>query len=154
MWRYWLVLGGTWSIWGVTGWYLVVLGQYRAVLVGNFWNWDSIGRYWLVLGGTGTVWGSTGSLRGGIGQYLVVLGQYRAELVIHGQRGAVLPDTWWYLVSMWHYWFVLGGTGSEWGGAGWYSVKMGQYWAIVADTCWYWVTMGRYWLVHGGTGSV
>ena len=31
--QYWLVLGDTGSVWGGTGWYLVVLGQYRAVLV-------------------------------------------------------------------------------------------------------------------------
>ena len=39
--RYWLVLDGTWSVEGGTGWYLMVLGhyrvlcQYRAVLVGT-----------------------------------------------------------------------------------------------------------------------
>ena len=33
--RYWLVLGGTESVWGGTGWYLVVLSQYGAVLVGT-----------------------------------------------------------------------------------------------------------------------
>ena len=44
--QYWLVLGGTWSVWGIAGWYLVVLGQYRVVLVG--------------LGGTGTMWSGTG----------------------------------------------------------------------------------------------
>ena len=47
-------------------------------------------------------WSSTGSLWGSNGQYLVVLGQY----------GAALADTWWYLVSMGRYWLVLGGTGS------------------------------------------
>ena len=30
---YWLALGDTGSVEGVTGWYLVVLGQYRSVLV-------------------------------------------------------------------------------------------------------------------------
>ena len=29
-----LVLGGTGSVWGGTGWYLVVLGQYNLVLLG------------------------------------------------------------------------------------------------------------------------
>ena len=33
--------------------------QNRAVLVGIWWNWVSIGRYWLVLGGTGSVEGGT-----------------------------------------------------------------------------------------------
>ena len=32
---------------------MMVLGQYRAVPVGTWWNWDSMGRYWLVLGGAG-----------------------------------------------------------------------------------------------------
>ena len=53
--RYWLVLGGIWSVLGVTGWYLVVQGQYRAILVGTWWNWDSVERYWPALGGTGSV---------------------------------------------------------------------------------------------------
>ena len=58
--RCWLVLGVTGSGWGGTGWYLVLLGQYGAVLVGSWWNW-------VIMGGTG--W------------YSVVLGQYRAALV-------------------------------------------------------------------------
>ena len=33
--RYWLLLGGTGSIEGGTGWYLVVLGLIRAVLIDN-----------------------------------------------------------------------------------------------------------------------
>ena len=33
MWRYWLVHGGTGSVWGGTGWYMVVLGQYNSVLL-------------------------------------------------------------------------------------------------------------------------
>ena len=66
--RYWLVLGGTWSVGGVIGWYLVVLGQYRAVLVGTWWYWVSMERYWLIHDGTGSV-------EGGTGWYLMVLGQ-------------------------------------------------------------------------------
>ena len=31
--RYWLIYDGTGSVEGSTGWYLVVLGQYGAVLV-------------------------------------------------------------------------------------------------------------------------
>ena len=34
---------------------LVILGRYRALLVGTWWYWVSIGRYWLILGGTGSV---------------------------------------------------------------------------------------------------
>ena len=32
--QYWLVFGGDGSVWGGTGWYLVVLGQYNLVLLG------------------------------------------------------------------------------------------------------------------------
>ena len=53
--RYWLILGGTGSVWGSTGWYLATLGQYGAVLVSTWWYWVSIGRYWLVHGGTGSL---------------------------------------------------------------------------------------------------
>ena len=31
--RYWLVLGGNGLVWGRTGWFLVVMGQCRVVLV-------------------------------------------------------------------------------------------------------------------------
>ena len=68
--RFRAVLVGTWwylvsigSYWLVLG--LVVLGQYRAVLVimgqdgavlaGTWWYLVSMGHYWLVLGGTGSV---------------------------------------------------------------------------------------------------
>ena len=37
------LIGGTGSKWGGAGWYLVVLGQYRAVLVYIWWYWVSIG---------------------------------------------------------------------------------------------------------------
>ena len=39
----WLVLGGTGAVWGSSGWYLVVLGQYNLVLFGIKWNWVSVG---------------------------------------------------------------------------------------------------------------
>ena len=86
------------SVWGVTGWYLVVLGQYGALLVGTWWYWVSIGRYWLVLCGTGTVWGSAGRYLVVLCQYGVVLGHYEAVY-----RAAV-ASTWWYWVSMGRYW--------------------------------------------------
>ena len=35
-----------------TIWYLVVLGQYKAVLVGTWWYWVNITWYCLVLSGT------------------------------------------------------------------------------------------------------
>ena len=41
--QYWLVLGGTESVWSGTGWHLVVLGQYNLVLLGVKWYWVSIG---------------------------------------------------------------------------------------------------------------
>ena len=40
---YWLLLGGTESVWVGTGWYLVVLGQYNLVLLGIKWNLVSVG---------------------------------------------------------------------------------------------------------------
>ena len=36
-----LDIGCTGSVWGGTGWYLVVLGQYNLVLFGFKWNWVS-----------------------------------------------------------------------------------------------------------------
>ena len=62
-----MVLGGTESVEGGTGRYLVVLGQYRSVLIDTWW-------YWLIYDGTGPV-------EGGTGRYLVVLGQKKAILV-------------------------------------------------------------------------
>ena len=38
-----MVLDGTGSVEGGTGWYLVVLGQYNLVLLGIKWNWVSVG---------------------------------------------------------------------------------------------------------------
>ena len=40
---YWLLLGGTESVWVGTGWYLVVLGQYNWVPLGIKWNLVSVG---------------------------------------------------------------------------------------------------------------
>ena len=67
---YWV----TGQYWGGTGWYLVVLGRYGAVLFDPWCYLVSIGWYWLVLGDTGSVWGGTGS-------YMVVMGHYRVVLV-------------------------------------------------------------------------
>ena len=63
-----MVFGGTGSVGGGTGWYLVVLGQWEAALVGTWWYWVSRRQYWLVLGGTGPI-------EGGTGRYMMVLGQ-------------------------------------------------------------------------------
>ena len=53
---------------------LVVLGQYKAVLVGTWLDLVSRGRHWLLLGGTGSVYCGTA-------WHLVVLCQNRAILV-------------------------------------------------------------------------
>ena len=87
--------GGTGSVWGGTGWYSVVLGQYRMGLVDILWCCVSTGRYWLVLDGTGSV-------EGGTGWYWVVLGHYRVVLV----------ETLRYWVIIGRYWLVLCSTGS------------------------------------------
>ena len=42
-------------MWGGTSWYLVVLGQCGAVVVGTWWYWVSIEWYWLIYDGTGLV---------------------------------------------------------------------------------------------------
>ena len=46
VWQYWLVLDGTGSVWGGTGWYLVVLGQCNLVLLDIKWNWVSTPLLW------------------------------------------------------------------------------------------------------------
>ena len=74
-----MVLGGTGSREGGIGQYLMILGQYRSVLVDSLWYWVSIERYWLVYDGTGSVWVNTC-------WYLVVLDRYMAVMV----------DTMWY----------------------------------------------------------
>ena len=38
-----MVLDGTGSVYGDTGWYLVVLGHYKLVLLGTSWHRFSIG---------------------------------------------------------------------------------------------------------------
>ena len=70
----WLAHDNTGSVEGSSGQYLMVLGQYVALLVGTWLYWVSLGRYWLVLGDTGSVWGGTG-------WYLVVLGQCNLVLL-------------------------------------------------------------------------
>ena len=40
---YCLVIGGDVSVWGGTGGYLVVLGQYNLILLGIKWYWVSMG---------------------------------------------------------------------------------------------------------------
>ena len=52
-----MIYNGTGSVEGGTGWYLVVLGQYRAVLVGTWVYWVSITWYCLVFSVAGVVMG-------------------------------------------------------------------------------------------------
>ena len=68
-----LVLDCTGSLEGGTRWYLVVLGQYGAVLV-DIWFMVGTRQHWLVVGGAGSVWSGTD-------WYLVVLGQYNLVLL-------------------------------------------------------------------------
>ena len=65
MWRYLLMIGGTGSVEGGSGWYLVLLGQFGVVLVdimvlgrkkavlGGTESIEGRSRYWLILDGTG-----------------------------------------------------------------------------------------------------
>ena len=69
-----MIYDGTRSVWGDTGWFLVILGQYRAFLIGTWRCWVSRRRCWLIFGGAGSVWGGTG-------WYMVVLGQYYLVLL-------------------------------------------------------------------------
>ena len=62
---------------------MMVLGQYRSVLVDTLWYWVSMELYLLVHGG------------------LVAMDQYKAVMV----------DPRWHWVSIGRYWLVLGGTG-------------------------------------------
>ena len=53
---------------------MMVLGQYRLVLIDTWWHRVSMERYWLIYDGTGSV-------DGGTRRYLMVLGQKKAVLV-------------------------------------------------------------------------
>ena len=55
-----MIYNGTGLVEGGTGWYLVVLGQYRAVRVEISCYWVSMKRNWLIHDSTGSVEGSTG----------------------------------------------------------------------------------------------
>ena len=67
------MLLGQYGVWGGTGWYLVVLDQCGAVMVGA-WSKSS----WVL--------GCTGSVMDGTGWYIAELGQQRAVLI----------GIWWY----------------------------------------------------------
>ena len=58
--QYWSFLDGTGSVEGGAGQYLVVLGQYGAVM-GGFWrDWVSMKRNWLIHDNIGAVEGDSG----------------------------------------------------------------------------------------------
>ena len=50
-----MIYDGTGSVEVCTGWHLVVLGQYGAVLVGTWWYWVSVTWYRWILSGIGLV---------------------------------------------------------------------------------------------------
>ena len=63
-WGYWVNIGRYWLIHevnvlgqlkGSTGWFVVILGQYEAILVGIWWCLVRRGRYWLIYDGTGSL---------------------------------------------------------------------------------------------------
>ena len=66
--RYWLIYDGTGSVEGGNGLSMLVLGQYRSVLVDTWWYLVSMEWYWFIYDGTGSV-------KGGSDWYLVLLGQ-------------------------------------------------------------------------------
>ena len=55
-----MIYVGAVSVQGSTGWYLMELGQKKAVLVGTWWYWVNMERDWLIHDGTWSVEGSTG----------------------------------------------------------------------------------------------
>ena len=52
MWRWWLVFDSNGSALGVTGWYMVIIGHYGAVMVGGIGSLLG-GTFWKVAGGSG-----------------------------------------------------------------------------------------------------
>ena len=57
---------------------MLVLGQWSVVPVGTLWYWVRRWRYWLIHDGTGSVWGATCWYLVALVQYKAVLGQYEA----------------------------------------------------------------------------
>ena len=105
------------SVEGGTGWYLVVLGHYRVVLVETLQYWVSIGRNWvsrwrnwLEIGGTESVWSR---------------GWYWS--VIDGAG---------HWVRRRQYWLFQGCTRSVRGGTGLFLVILGQYKAALDGALW------------------
>ena len=50
-----MIYDGAVSAQGGTGWYSMILGQWKAVVVGTWWYLVIIGWYWLKHYGTGSV---------------------------------------------------------------------------------------------------
>ena len=57
-----MIYESTGSVRGSIGWYLMLLGQYGAILVVTYWYWVSITWYCLVLSGTGLIKGFYASI--------------------------------------------------------------------------------------------
>ena len=55
---------------------MMIVGQYRAIMVDTWWFWVSKEWYWVIYDGTGSV-------DGGNGWYLAVLAQHGAHLSRH-----------------------------------------------------------------------
>ena len=50
-----MIYDGAVSVQGGTGWYSMILGQWKAVVFGTWWYLVIIGWYWLKHYGTGSV---------------------------------------------------------------------------------------------------
>ena len=72
--QYWLVPSGIGSVYGSTGWYSMVLGQYGDVLFGSWRCWVNSGQNWLVFCGAGSVFDNTGSYWVSAVQHQIILG--------------------------------------------------------------------------------
>ena len=53
--------------------------------------------------------------------------------MVLGQQKVVLVNNLWYWGSKKWYWLIFGGTGSVWGGFGWYLMVLGEYRAVLVD---------------------
>jgi len=69
------------SVEGSSGWYLVVLGQYRAIQVEISCYCVSMMQNWLIHDNTGSAVGGAGSVWNGTDWHLVVLCQYNLVLL-------------------------------------------------------------------------
>ena len=87
-----LIYGGNRSVEGGTGWYLVVLGQYRAVQVDIWCWWVSMKRNWLIHDNTGQYWLVFGGWWVSMGRYWLVFGGtgYKAFMPVYIEKSGDL----------------------------------------------------------------